>query len=161
MNACERENELLETLTLGQWPHSAAAELRSHVDRCARCADLVSVAGALLEDRHDSEAHVVVPSSGATWWRVRLRAEREEREHAARTVEMTQSISHTAIMVAVIAAVTTLVGSAWAWFGKMPSLAPAGRTLLHMLPSQGVLLLGIVTLIMLAPVALYLVFARD
>ena len=161
MNLCERENELLDALTLGQWPHSASSELRAHVERCARCADLIVVAGALLDDRHENEAQVVVPSSGATWWRVRLRAEREAREHAERTVEMTQSISLTAVIVAMIAAVSTLIGGVWAWFGSMPSLAPVSRTLLQMLPGGSVLLLGIATLTLLAPVALYLVFTRD
>ncbi len=44
------EQDLLELRASGKWPAQCDEELRLHVRECAVCADLVLVAGALLQD---------------------------------------------------------------------------------------------------------------
>ena len=54
---CCREQDVLDALTSGRWPDRADEELRAHVAACAICADVVDVAGALLEDRTTNPRH--------------------------------------------------------------------------------------------------------
>jgi hypothetical protein len=73
---CLREKEVRELMDRGQWPQASAPELRSHVDACRACADLVLVVGAFQRAREETVAVAKPGSAGAIWWRAQLRRRR-------------------------------------------------------------------------------------
>ena len=76
---CGREDELLDALGRG----FVGAELASHVEQCAACAETHHVAAALLDDRATAMAAAPIPSAGTMWWRMQARR-RHDAEIAAR-----------------------------------------------------------------------------
>lgn len=73
---CPREKEVRDLMDRGRWPQASAPELRSHVDACRACADLVLVAGAFQRAREETVAAAKPGSAGAIWWRAQLRRRR-------------------------------------------------------------------------------------
>ena len=90
--ACSREHELLEALQSGRWRESADPELRSHVDTCASCTELLAIAAPLLDEHHALVREAQVPSSAIVWWRAQMRSKREAAETAAQPITVVQGI---------------------------------------------------------------------
>ncbi len=136
---CERESEVIESLRSGR----IEPDLRSHANECSSCADLIDVAGALLDDRRTLMRNAQLPGSGLMWWRTSMRARQESAKRAMIAARIVQA-----------ALVFVAVVGAMAWTG-------VGPTELH-----GVLLsisrltlplAGVAVLLILAPVAVYFV----
>ena len=151
---CPFEEQVLAAVTSGDWPDRADQALRSHVAECATCADLAMVGGLLKDDHAAAVAESNVPSSGQVWWRAQVRARAEAQRAAERPIFVAQAIA-AAALVGLIAAVVS-----WAW-PKMP----AAGSLLHAAAAPAelgtVAWLAIGAWVILAPVALYFVFARE
>jgi len=160
--SCRFEGELLEALTLAQWPASSSAELRSHVPACADCQSLLVVVQGLLSDRGQLENESAPLPSGMVWWRMQLRMRREAAAAAANTVTRVQRTAYTIIAAIMIlfAGVYSIGAHLKAWVSgidlhlSMPALSIAA-------PSAAVLSLMIATALIFAPVALYLALAKD
>jgi hypothetical protein len=151
---CHRESEVLTAIMGGGWPHEAGRELQDHVAECAACADLVEVALLLAED-HAREAEIAsVPSAGQVWWRAQVRARAEARRTAERPMHIVQAIT----AACVVGGIAGTLGWAAPWMRQ-------AVTWLHAIAVPGQLdavwWLAIATWLILAPVALYLVFARE
>src|SRR5512132_2637299 len=95
---CTREVDVLDALAAQRWPHRCDEELRAHVQACEVCADLVAVAGALLEDHDAAYAQARVPSAGIVWWRAQLRAREEDGRAAARPIAFVQGVAASALV---------------------------------------------------------------
>ena len=150
---CQFEEQVLAAVASGDWPDRADQALRAHVTECATCADLAMVGGLLKDDHAAAVAESNVPSSGQVWWRAQVRARAEAQRAAERPIFVAQAIA-AAALVGLIAAVVS-----WAW-PKMPAAA----SLLHAAaPAElgTVAWLAIAAWVILAPVALYFVFARE
>ncbi|MGE5816048.1 MAG: hypothetical protein ACM36C_16280, partial [Acidobacteriota bacterium] len=106
---CPREQDVLDALASRRWPHRAGDELRAHVATCGICADLVTVAGALLDD--ESVPHELPPAS-LVWWRAQLRARVEAARAALRPIRVAQLAAVICAAAVVIAAVAALVPAA-------------------------------------------------
>lgn len=165
MNAqiCPREAELLEALGSGRWPQASGAELREHVGACADCLELVLVAGSMAGDRRDGERSASVPPSGAIWWRMQMRLERESKEVAARTVRR----AHSAVVLATLGALaavlslTSLLGAGWHWLtSALPGAGELAR-LLPAAPSLTIVIIAAVSLAVITPVVVYLAVAEE
>ena len=152
--ACPFEDRLLASVTAGDWPDSANPELRAHVEHCATCADLAMVGGLLRHDHAAALAEADVPSSGQVWWRAQVRARAEAQRAAARPLFVAQAVA-AAAMVGLLAA-----GVSWLW-----PMMPAATGWLHASGVQSglgaVAWLAIGAWVVLAPVAIYFVFARE
>lgn len=120
MQECAFESDVLDALASRRWPAKAGGDLRAHVESCSSCADLASVAGALLFEEEHAYAEAVVPSSAAVWHRAQLRAREEAARAATRPIGFVQGVAFACGVAAVIAA------GAWA----LPVIAAA-------LPSLG------------------------
>jgi hypothetical protein len=116
---CTHEQDVLDALAADRWPDRCDAELRSHVDRCTICADLVESVGPLLAARDVVYADVPVPASGTVWWRAQMRARREATMKAARPITVVQSVAASIGLAVVVALIVTLV----------PSLSPLFSTM--------------------------------
>ena len=77
---CEKEQAVTELLQTGRWPDACDAALRSHVESCAVCSEVVLVAGLLQEANSSLLAEVKLPDAGLVWWKAQLRARREAAE---------------------------------------------------------------------------------
>jgi hypothetical protein len=71
--ACGREKEVAEMLARGHWPEAASGELRSHVQGCRGCRDLVLVKHAFRAERTAAAAAARLEPPGVLWWRAQLR----------------------------------------------------------------------------------------
>jgi predicted anti-sigma-YlaC factor YlaD len=153
---CEREFDVLDAVMSGRWPDGCDADLQTHARTCAVCADLVEVAHAVrsehLADMHD----IVVPPSGVVWWKAQRRARHEAVAAAQRAL--------TAVQTGTIA-VAIVIGLAI--IGGVGALATRLNVIdfdwLHVLkPSMDVMILaGILTAMVLTPIAVWLVVHED
>lgn len=121
---CSYERELTQALRNGQWPQGCEPELRTHVDVCSNCRDLVLVTQALLCARHESEHSVVAGSPGLLWWRAQLRRRHDTAERISRPVTIAQLFAWLVIVMVGIAFVESQYhhGLRWAawWSELMP-----------------------------------------
>lgn len=151
---CPFEERVLAAVTSGDWPERADQTLRDHVTECAICADLAMVSGLLTHDHRAALAEASVPSSGQVWWRAQVRARAEAQRAAARPIFVAQAVAAAALVGLVVAVIS------WLW----PKLT-AGASLLHAAGAPAdlgaVAWLAIGAWVILAPVALYFVFARE
>lgn len=71
--ACPREKETGEVLRLNHWPHACPPDLRTHVEDCRSCSDLVLFMRSFQQARASSTAAAPLQPAGALWWRAQLR----------------------------------------------------------------------------------------
>jgi hypothetical protein len=84
-------------------------DLRAHIAACDGCAELLSVASAVADDRRTLMREAAIPSSGLVWWRTSMRAREEARRTVVRTATIVQAaLVATAIIVAVVVLGVTL-----------------------------------------------------
>ncbi len=83
---CTREREVTELLHQGYWPEACPAELRTHVETCRICSDLVLVTEALQTSRRQALDLPRLESPGALWWRAQLRRRNAAIETVARPI---------------------------------------------------------------------------
>jgi hypothetical protein len=152
--ACYREPEVFTAATTGGWPSQAGRELQDHVAECAVCADIAEVAVLLTAEHARGAEMASVPSAGQVWWRAQVRARAEARRAAERPMHIVQAITAACVVGGVVGV------AGWA----APWMRHAGSWL-HALavPAEldAVWWLAIASWLILAPVALYLVFARE
>lgn len=70
---CPREKETAEVLRLNHWPHACALDLRTHVEGCRSCSDLVVLTQSFEQARSSATAAAPLQAAGALWWRAQLR----------------------------------------------------------------------------------------
>jgi len=145
---CTREHEIVEAVTSGRWPDVCDADLRSHVTNCRVCKEVVLVAAALQEEHDVALAEARVPAPGLVWWRAELRARREAAKTADRPIKIVHSLA---------AASAIGVGAALV-VGMIPYLRDLFAAFAG-LPELGLLIGAFITLLVVAPVALYFVFS--
>jgi len=145
MNACRREAEMLERLQDGR----PDAELREHAAECASCAEVIALAGAVLEDRGTLMREAQLPGSGLVWWRTTMRLRRDAARRALRMARLIQ-------VVLVTVALT----------GGIALLIPKGVTIdfdaiFRSFGGLAVPAFAVVALLILAPVAVYFVVTEE
>jgi hypothetical protein len=153
MTFCDREELVLDILRSGR--SLADTDLAPHVAACAQCADLADVASAVLDDLHVATHDSPVPTSGVVWWRMQRRAQQEAMKKATRTVTAAQWLSVAAAVIVALSIVgfatlkTLLAGAI-----QIPDMATLAQWSVP-------LVLALVACLAVAPVAVYLSFARD
>jgi len=145
---CAREHEIVEAVTAGRWPEACDADLRNHVTNCHVCKEVVLVAVALHGEHDLALAEARVPSAGLVWWRAELRARRE----AAKAVERPLTLVHSLAAASAIGVGAALV------VGMIPYVRDLFAAFAG-LPELGLLIGAFITLLVVAPVALYFVFS--
>jgi hypothetical protein len=166
---CAREAEALDAVLQGGWPSSVDADLRSHVDACPVCADVVAVAVAMRDEHALACQQAQVPSAGLVWWR----AERRARQEAARTAARPMTFVQVIAGACGAGAALTVAGLMSSWvrstFGGLADMTwrvhvpDVDTSILTAFIAQGgsVLLLAVGTWLVLVPVALYVALSRD
>jgi predicted anti-sigma-YlaC factor YlaD len=164
---CEFEDEVLAAVMQSRWPDRTDAALREHVSACAICSDVAAVAGLIDKSRDTLRSEAVIPDSGRVWWLAQMRARREAEAAAARPI--------TAVQVMAFACAAALLGACFGatspWFQSLLRGMSSGLSDLHMknlvasamtiLATHGALALGMATVLLLLPAAVYLAIGRD
>lgn len=161
---CPREDEVLDAVTSGRWPEACEVSLRAHVVTCEVCRDVAEVALFLRDDGGALGAEVRVPSAGAVWWRVQVRA-RAEAEQAAMRPMLVAAACGATVLVALVAAVFTLglpwagtlVGDSVSMLARVqPTVSVSAEVMREALDRWLLHLVLAAVLLVAAPVALYL-----
>jgi hypothetical protein len=167
---CRREQDILDALASRRWPDRCDRELREHVAACAFCADLVTVAAALLDGEESGSASGEVPPASLVWWRAQLRAREEAARAAVRPIRIVQRVALGCAGVLSIVALASLLpllassaaSGAARVMSAIPSIdrASARDVALASLAGRGVQL-GAAASLVLGPVVIYLAFSRE
>jgi len=164
---CEREQDVLDTLAAQRWPARCDDDLRAHVGTCGICADLVEVAGALLDDHDITYQDARIPPSGIVWWRAQLRAREEDARAAARPIAFIQGVAASVALWMVVTLLRAIPASTMAgwkeWtIGLVPHLSvpvPDLGQVAAAIPASALLVAG--AALLLVPLAIYFAVADD
>jgi hypothetical protein len=162
-NLCQREAELVDALASGRWPDACDREMRAHVEACAECAELALVATSIDADRRSLEHVAAPPPSGAVWWRMQMRLEREMRDSAAKTARR----AHSAVVLATLGIIVTLLlitkllGSAWAWLAAALPRPADLHALQQLAPSMTMMVAVAAAVAVITPVLVWLAVAEE
>ena len=165
---CPREQEVVNAVLAGAWPHRCDDELVSHAAVCGVCKEVAGVAVLLREDLESSRIDVHVPAAGQVWWRAAVRARLESTQAAARPMTWMHAITAAIVLGAFLAGVTAL-------WPKLPAAVNVIRSLsADMLPSPDVtnaiagglaqsVTIGLIAaaVLLLAPLAVYFALSDD
>jgi hypothetical protein len=148
MKECLREAEVVEAVISGHWPAACDPELRSHAIDCPTCKDIVLVSSALQTERDSAVLNAALPSAGLVWWRAELRSRREAARAAERPMKLVHSLaaaSAAGVVVAVLGGMLPFVRELVTAFANLPELR--------------LLIGGLATLLVVAPIAVYFAFS--
>ena len=157
---CRRESEILDAIAAGEWPEAAPVELREHAATCPLCADLALAASALHDEAASTPPTMALPSAGQVWWRAELRARNEAAQLAQRPLVAVQVVAGVVVLAALVTGLRSFAPGVWSWMAHALSAARAGST-------DGIdtwtlaVVLSIGVWVVLAPVAVYMVFRAD
>ncbi|HEX3577410.1 MAG TPA: hypothetical protein VHY33_02505 [Thermoanaerobaculia bacterium] len=151
MNDCPQEQETLAIVQAGRWPDGCDDVLRTHLAACPTCADIVRVGSLIAADYHASLRSSRVPASGLVWWRMQRRSRQEAIRTASRVITIVQAIAvASGVAVAIVIIVATGV-----------SFRPTPISHTDLAQWALPLIIGLVSWVMLAPVAVYLAVSKD
>jgi hypothetical protein len=154
MIECQREAEVLDALASARWPGRVGAELTSHVSSCEICQDVIAVATAMREDHDTAYQEANVPSSGQMWWRSEMRARQAAVREAGRPVAVAQGVA------VVLALAVASVAGWFAWPTVHDFFVPAASSAATLSPIVLPLMVAMGALLVVAPVALYVVLSE-
>lgn len=166
VTVCRFEDDVLTAVRAGCWPKRADDHLQAHVAECPGCAEVVEVGSLLADEWEAARIEAQVPHASLVWWR----AERRAREEAVREATWPVRSAHVVAVECVVVLLAALgwVGADWlleqrAWLatfvsslGVSPAELRGASTLL--VSAVG---LAVASSLVIAPVALYLAFARE
>jgi hypothetical protein len=145
---CIREPEILEAVLADR----LTEELRAHAATCAVCGDFVWVATAVHDEFGNAQRRARVPAAHVVWLRAQMRAREEAERTAARPIVFTQALTIAGLigLLLSLASRLSVQSSIWTTLAALPSQTPAWP-----------LGIALASWLVLAPLALYLAFARD
>jgi predicted anti-sigma-YlaC factor YlaD len=157
---CERELEVVTALMDGRWPDGCEPALHAHAAACPTCGELVQIAGAVREQHLATMQEAVVPPSGLVWWRAQRRSRQEALATASRAITTVQAAS---VGIAIVTALTVIgfTRETWqGWVARASDYIAFGG--LQFTPAVDVLLLvGVATAVLLAPIVVWFAVTRD
>jgi len=118
---CANEQAVTELLQSGRWPEACDAALRSHVESCAVCSEVVLVARLLQEANASLLADVKLPDAGLVWWKAQLRARREAAELATRPIALAERFGLACGMAVLLAFIAWKRADFLTWLGRLAS----------------------------------------
>src|SRR3569833_2718521 len=137
--SCAREREVSGVLHKGHWPHACPEELRTHVESCRNCTDLVLVTESLQTSRRQTAELPRLQPPGAIWWRAQLRRRNAAIDQMSRPILGAQ-IFALAMTLVVIGAIAIWQGGNWsAWIVDFPGTLYFDALIPSSTPENGIL----------------------
>jgi hypothetical protein len=146
---CGREQDVLDAVRCGRY----SDELRAHTNECALCLDTMEVATVLREDLEGSLPDARVPSAGLVWWRAEIRSRQEAMRTVARPITWVQAFGGACLAGAGIA----VLSRGWPWLKHAISQIDISTLSF----AQWGLLLALLVLLIIGPLAMYLVLSDE
>lgn len=167
---CSYEKELIQELKAGHWPDGCDRELRTHVETCSSCRDLVLVTQAFQRARNESVQEAPSGHPGLLWWRAQLRSRNDAATKLSKPMTFAQIFAWLVTAMCAVALVTSRYwrGLHWAslWSSFRASLGAwlAPSQVVHDISSAAarlnwnllLLLPGLGVLVLLSGVIVYL-----
>jgi len=119
---CAQATEISEALKDGRWPQGCDPELRTHVDACRSCRDLVLVTQIFQEARNKSGPTERFDSPGLLWWRAQLRRRNAAVERVSKPITVAQRFAVLVNLLVVAGFVASQFGSS-NWLPKWAGLS--------------------------------------
>ena len=168
VNECPREQDVVNAVLAGAWPHRCDESLVSHAAVCETCKEVASVSVLLRDDLDSSRIDVHVPAAGQVWWRAAVRARLESTKAATKPMTWMHAITGAIVVGAFLAGLSAV-------WPMLPVVVHAVRTVsVELFPSRDVTaaiagglaqsaMIGLIAaaLLIIAPLALYFVFSDD
>jgi hypothetical protein len=154
---CPRESDVLDAIDSRRWPHRVDRELVEHVASCEICSDVLTVAAAMREDHGATWREADIPSSGQVWWRAEMRARQQAIRDASRPITIAYGVAAVAALVLALA----VSWFAWPTVHEFASSFASAQTTAFTSPLTLPLLVALGALLVIAPVALYLVLSDE
>ena len=139
---CTREREVTELLHQGYWPEACPVELRTHVETCRSCSDLVLVTQALQASRRQTLDIPRLESPGALWWRAQLRRRNAAIETVGRPILGAQIFALALNLVLAVGFVAWQARHGFAWLPWLQQLPETATTQLDTLWSSALSVSG-------------------
>ena len=162
---CDRESEVIDALQASRWPSACDDSLRTHVESCVECAELVELSLALLQDHRALMQEAHVPSPAIIWWRAQMRSRREAAEQVTQPITVIQGLA-TACAAGLLVAAAGSYSPAfrralwWAVDAAGSLLAPEAPAV-SLEPFSLGIQAAIALAIIVAPLALYFTFHEE
>lgn len=157
---CEFEAEVLAAVVQSRWPDRVDEGLREHARTCEICSDVALVAGAMDTARDEMRGSIAVPDSGRVWWLAQLRARREAAQTAGRPITAAQVMAFTCA----VALLGACFGATSTWFQAMlqwVATSASGLDVKALVVQHGAMAIGMIAVLVLAPVAVYFAVGKD
>lgn len=113
---CSHEQDVLAAQRNDAWTD----ELREHLAECGDCAETLMVAGFLQEAAATAEAPV--QEAGLVWWKMQLRARRDDAARAARPVVVAERVAMATVGLGLLGGI--------AWMSAEAAVAAIGLVVL-------------------------------
>ena len=160
---CRHEDDVVDAVLSGRWPHGCDEDLRAHVATCSGCREVTTITGLLREDQATRMAAVRVPAAGQVWWRAAVRARVEAAHTASRPLTWMQGLAGAAIAglaIALFSVVWPFMRAGASWAATMIGLLNPGAAEVAPLLATAVqqalpLLLFAGAFLIVTPIALY------
>jgi hypothetical protein len=121
LRSCAYETEVTQALKAGHWPDGCDRVLRTHVETCSRCSDLVLVTEVFQSARSESVQGVPAVSPGLLWWRAQLRNRNTATKKMSAPITIAQIFAWlvTVVSMAILAASQYRHGLRWqVWWSE-------------------------------------------
>jgi hypothetical protein len=172
---CPREQDVINAIVTGRWPHHCDETLSAHVAECGVCKEMVDLAGVFRLERDELLADASLPSAGQVWWRAAIRAKLEASEQVARPFSWLFGVSVACVVGLAIAVVellwspvqqafTSATSVTWTpslGLGEVVRLLPSLTDLAPLTSTGAFVLLGATAFLVLAPLALYFALSDE
>ena len=158
---CPREQETVRLLLSRRGVECADAELRSHIESCAVCTDVVAVASLLGSDYDEALRDVHVPAAGQVWWRAALRAHADASDAARRPLIWLQGIAGACAVALVAALVSLLWPSIYDAAIAMAALRPDATPLIEAVRPIMPIAIMVLACLVVTPIVVYFALADD
>ena len=145
---CIRERDVTDAIACGRWPDRCDEELRRHVSNCSICRDVALVAQTIQEGHAAAWYEARVPSAGLVWWRAEMRARQEAVRKAAKPIKIAEAVAG-----------ASAVGIAAALLSRVDVSMLTAMFVERALPLS--LAVGMIAILIIAPVALFFVLSDD
>ena len=137
---CSRREEVRDVLAQGHWPEACEAELRSHVEGCQVCGEMVMLTQSFRAAREGAAAQARPVPASLVWWRAQLRRRQAAMEQLSKPIWGAQIFAVVVSLCAAVGLVGWLVergdlrdfgvglslGSLKASWGLLPMVACVG-----------------------------------
>jgi hypothetical protein len=168
-DCCAREQEVLSAILARRWPLESDGALTMHVEQCAVCQEVATVAMALREDCDAAAPRIHLPAAGQVWWRAAVRARIDAAQSAATPITWIHGLaaaSAAGLICAIIGVTWPTIRQAAAWAGARvsafdpttPEMAPLfAEVVVRSVPFA----IAIGACLVLTPIALYFALSDD